>query len=129
HNMLVQLDGGLAADLVQLMTRQPFRGDGDFRAWMQRLARYPALLAAARERLEAGIEHGVTTPRVLVERSLDQWARVAADEPRKSTLWTPAQRYGPALQEEYEKLLAATVLPAMREFVAFVRERYLPQAR
>jgi uncharacterized protein (DUF885 family) len=130
HRMLIPLDdGGLAADLVQLMTRQPFRDDADLRAWMHRLARYPALLAAARTRLEAGIAHGVTTPRVLVERALDQWARIATEEPRSSTLWAPAERYEAALREEYERLLAREVLPAMREFARYVREDYLPRAR
>jgi uncharacterized protein (DUF885 family) len=129
HMMLIPLDGGLAADLVQLMTRQPFRDETDLRAWMRRLERYPGLLSAARKRLEAGIEHGFTTPRVLVERSLDQWARIAADEPRASTLWAPAQRFDSALAGEYEKILGEKVLPAMREFARFVREDYLPKAR
>ena len=129
HAMLTPLDGGgLAADLVQLLTRQPFRDEADLRAWMRRLAKYPALLAAARKRLSAGLEHGVTTPRVLVERCLDQWARIATDDPRSSALWTPASRF-PALEADYEKLLAVTVLPAMRDFTRFVREEYLPRAR
>lgn len=129
HNLLIPLDGGLAADLVQLMTRQPLRDDEDFRKWMKRVARYPALLAAARVRLAAGVEKGVTTPRVLVERSLDQWDRIAGSEARRSTLWAPAQRFSPQLQREYERLLDDSVLPAMRGFVRFVREDYLPKAR
>lgn len=130
HAMLTQLDdGGLAADLVQLLSRQPFRDEADFRAWMRRLARYPALLAAARTRLEAGIAHGVTTPRVLVERALDQWTRIATEDAHSSTLWAPAQRYDAPLREQYERLLEREVLPAMREFVGYVREQYLPRAR
>jgi uncharacterized protein (DUF885 family) len=129
HTLLIPLDGGLAADLVQLMTRQPFRDAADDRAWIRRMARYPRLLAAARKRLEAGMAHGVTTPRVLVERALDQWARIATDEARASALWTPAAGFPPNLREEYEGLLAKSVLPAMRDFVRFVREDYLPRAR
>ena len=129
HAMLTPLDGGgLAADLVQLVTRQPFRDEADLRAWMRRLSKYPALLEAARARLAAGLQHGVVTPRVLVERSLDQWARIATEDPRASALWTPASRF-PAMQADYEKLLARSVLPAMREFTRFVREEYLPRAR
>ena len=129
HALLIPLDGGLAADLVQLMTRQPFRDAADDRAWMRRMARYPQLLAAARKRLEAGMAHGVTTPRVLVERALGQWARIATDEARASALWTPAAGFPANLREEYERLLAKSVLPAMRDFVRFVREEYLPRAR
>ena len=129
HAMLTPLDGGgLAADLVQLLTRQPFRSEADMRAWMRRLAKYPSLLRAARVRLAAGMQHGVTTPRVLVERALDQWARIATEDARSSALWTPAARF-PALQGDYEKLLAQTVLPALRDFARFVREEYLPRAR
>jgi uncharacterized protein (DUF885 family) len=129
HALLIPLDGGLAADLVQLMTRQPFRDEADDRAWIRRMGRYPKLLAAARRRLQAGIAHGVTTPRVLVERALDQWARIATDEARASALWTPAARFPEGLRDEYERLLASRVLPAMRDFVQFVREDYLPRAR
>jgi uncharacterized protein (DUF885 family) len=129
HAMLTQLDGGLAADLVQLLMRQPLRSEADLRAWMRRLEKYPVLLDAARVRLEAGIEHAVTTPRVLVERSLAQWERIASPDARSSTLWAPAARFPEAAQADYAKLLDAKVLPAMRDFVAFVRERYLPRAR
>jgi uncharacterized protein (DUF885 family) len=129
HTLLIPLEGGLAADLVQRMTRQPFGDPADLRAWMKRLSKYPALLAGARARLEAAMGEGVTTPRVLVEKTLDQWERIAAGEPRASTLWAPAERYPPPLQREYEKLLGDRVLPAMRDFTRFVREDYLPRAR
>ncbi len=127
--LLIPLEGGLAADLVRAMTRQPFRDGAEARAWMRRLARYPALLAVARERLASGIERGITTPRVLVERSVEQWERLAAREARQSTLWAPAERFSEPMREEYERLLDATVLPAMRDFARFVREDYLPRAR
>jgi uncharacterized protein (DUF885 family) len=129
HAMLTPLDGGLAADLVHLVTRQPFRSESDLRAWMRRLARYPKLLEAARVRLEQGIERGVTTPRVLVERALAQWDRIATAQARASALWGPATRFGEPAQLEYETLLADKVLPAMREFAQFVRDDYLPRAR
>jgi uncharacterized protein (DUF885 family) len=129
HAMLTPLDGGLAADLVQLATRQPFRSEKDLRAWMRRLAKYPQLLAAARKRLEAAMERGITTPRVLVERSLAQWDRIATDEARASSLWAPASRFPGAAQRDYERLLSQSVLPAMRDFARFVREEYLPRAR
>ncbi|MBC8022707.1 MAG: DUF885 domain-containing protein, partial [Burkholderiales bacterium] len=137
HTLLIPLDGGLAVDLVQLMTRQPFRNASDYRAWLQRLGRFPALLAAARERLRAGLDNGVTTPRILVERSLDQWAKIASDEASRSTLWAPAARFPDSMdaaarerfRDDYARLLDKSVLPAMREFARFVREEYLPKAR
>jgi uncharacterized protein (DUF885 family) len=96
---------------------------------MRRMGRYPALLVAARARLQAGLAHGVTTPRVLGERALDQWARIATDDARASALWAPAAGFPEGLREEYRQLLAGRVLPAMREFVRYVRDDYLPQAR
>ena len=137
HALLIQLDGGLAADLVQLMTRQPFRNAADYRAWMQRLGRYPALLDAARERLASAVRAGITTPRVLVERSLDQWDRIAAPQARESTLWAPMERFPEivpggerdALRGDYQRLLDEKVLPSMRSFARWVRDEYLPHAR
>ena len=129
HMLLVPLEGGLAADLVRLMTRDSFADEREARAWMKRLARYPALLAAARGRLAASIERETTTPRVLVERSLEQWERLAAPGAREGPLWAPAERFAGPVRAEYERLLDVEVLPAMREFARFVREDYLPRAR
>ncbi|HUQ28356.1 MAG TPA: DUF885 domain-containing protein [Usitatibacter sp.] len=129
HMLLVPFEGGLAADLVLQMTRHAFRTDADARAWMRRLERYPAALATARAKLSAGMDHRVTTPRALVERSLEQWERLAAGEARTSTLWAPAQNFSAPMRERYERLLDGKVLPAMRTFAAFVRDDYLPRAR
>ena len=133
HFLLVPLDGGIAADMVRLVSSQPLRNDADHEAWLARLARYPAFLAAARERLAAEAGRGFTTPRILVERTIGQLEALAPEDGRTSALWRPAQKLtGPrakAIAARYEAVLGKSVLPALREFTRYVREEYLPLAR
>ena len=43
HYIFIQLNGGVANNLINLVGRQPFRHDADYQAWLRRLARYPQL--------------------------------------------------------------------------------------
>lgn len=134
HTLLIPLDGGIAADMARLATSQPFRDEADHEAWLARLSRYPSFLAAARERLAAEARRGVTTPRILVERTLDQLDALAPQDGPRSALWRPAEKLGQgeraqAIAARYEEVLGGSVLPALREFTRWVREEYLPLAR
>src|SRR5262249_1403501 len=54
HFVFIQLNGGVAYNLVQIVDRQPFRNEADYRAWFRRLHRYPALFDAAATTLREG---------------------------------------------------------------------------
>src|SRR5262245_41661428 len=40
HSAFIQLNGGIAFNLVQVVNRQPFRNEADYRAWFRRAQRY-----------------------------------------------------------------------------------------
>lgn len=139
HFIFIQLDGGMANDLVKLVGRQPFRNGPDYRAWFSRLRRYPAFMDGVSQLMKEGMASGITIPRTIVERSLAQLDALAPpdQEMTKSALWKPmTQMPGTidaasrnALEAEYRQLLASDVFPAARRLARFVREEYLPRAR
>lgn len=139
HYIFIQMGGGVANNLIHLVSRQPFRNEADYWAWLRRLQKYPLLLDAVQPVMRDGIAGGITIPRVLAELALKQLDTLAPDmnEIARSALWKPVQQYPAAMDEaararfesDYRKLLGAEVLPAIRRLAAFVRNEYLPHAR
>jgi len=138
HFIFIQL-GGVPSHLIRLVSRQPFRNEADYRAWLRRLARYTEFLDGAARTMREGAGAGVTIPRVIVENSLQQLEALAPDPSgmEKSALWKPMTHIPSAvdapararLETDYRKLLAEAVFPAIRRLAAFVRDEYLPLAR
>ncbi len=139
HALLSQSWGGIANQIISVISIQPFRNESDYRTWFMRLRRYPALLAEARMVLERSRRVGITTPAVLVRAGLAQWAAIvpADGDPARSSLWKPIRQFpaelDPAARQriegEYRELLRAEILPAMGAFFAYARDDYLPHAR
>jgi uncharacterized protein (DUF885 family) len=137
HGVFAHLGGGIAFGLVQLVGRQPFRNEADYRAWFRRLGRYPELMEKLAQVMREGKDAGITTPRVLVERTLGQLDALAPEEMEKSSLWTPVTKFRDNMdaaararvEAEYRKLLSGEIFPAIRKLAAFARTEYLPRAR
>lgn len=139
HYLLIHLDGGVAFNLIQLTSRQPFRNEPDYQAWSRRLRQYPAFLDGVAGVLREGIRNGLTLPRPIVERSLAQLEALAPDERsiEKSSLWRPMTRFPAAMaaperariEAAYRRQLLEEMFPAIRRLASFVRDEYLPKAR
>ena len=139
HYIFIQIDGGVATNVIKLAGRQPFRNESDYRAWFRRLGRYPDYLDGVARVMRDGLESGVTIPRVLVERALAQLEAIAtpAEKVADSALWKPMTAFPSTidaaargdLEAEYRRLLVDQVFPAMHRLASFVRKDYLPRAR
>src|SRR5262245_587713 len=137
HFAFIHLNPGVAFSLVQLVDAQPFRNEADYRAWFRRLQRYPAFLASVEAVMRDGAAAGVTTPHVLVERTLAQLEKLMPEDMTKSALWKPVTQFPAAIDAEarsrieadYRGLLTDEMFPALRRLAAFVRTDYLPKAR
>jgi uncharacterized protein (DUF885 family) len=137
HSAFIHLGGGVVFSLVRVVGAQPLRNESDYRAWFRRVQRYPAFLASVESVMREGAAAGVTTPRVLVERTLAQLEALTPEDMTKSTLWKPIARFPAAMDAEargrveadYRRLLADEMFPALRRLAAFVRSDYLPKAR
>ena len=137
HSAFTHLDGGIAFGLVRVVGTQPFRNEADYHAWFRRVARYPAFLESMQRVMREGAAAGVTTPRVIAERTLAQLEALAPEDLTKSALWKPMAQFPASMdaeargraEAEYRRLLAAEMFPAIRRLAAFARNEYLPKAR
>ena len=137
HFAFIQIDGGVAPNLIRLVQRQPFRNEADYRAWFTRVRQYPEFLDGIASVMREGLKSGITIPRVIVERALPQVEALVPDEMEKSALWKPMTAFpdsiGSAersrLENDYRNLLGSEMFPALRRLAAFVRAEYLPRAR
>jgi len=139
HYILIHLDGGVGNNLIRLVSRQPFRNEADYHAWLRRLQRYPEFLDSVVRLMRDGMEAGITIPRAILDRSLPQLRALAPDarEPATSALWRPVSRFPASMdsaardrfEAAYRKLLVEEVLPAIRRLAAFVEHEYMPRAR
>ncbi|HEX6156187.1 MAG TPA: DUF885 family protein, partial [Burkholderiales bacterium] len=137
HSAFTHLDGGVAFGLVRVVGTQPFRNEADYRAWLRRLSRYPAFFDSVQRVMREGAAAGVTTPRVIAERTLAQVEALAPADVTKSPLWKPMTRFPESMdadargrvEADYRRLLETETFPALRRLAAFARSEYLPQAR
>ena len=137
HSAFIHLTPGVAFVLIDIISAQPLRNEADYRAWFRRLQRYPAFLAGVEGVMREGAAAGITTPRVLVERALEQLEALAPEDMTTSTLWRPILRFPRALdadirarlEADYRAILADEMFPALRRLASFVRGDYLPAAR
>lgn len=129
--------GGVHQSLPDLMQKVPANRPEDFDAILARYRSYPKLVDQNIALLQAGIEAGVTPPRVTladVPRQLDELiAEDALDNPILAPFKSDAPLLTKKQREDYRaKGLAAfreSVLPALRKFRSFVNETYIPHCR
>jgi len=137
HSTFTHLDGGPAFFLVRVVGTQPFRNEADYRAWLRRLSRMAVYFDSAQRVMREGAASGVTTPRVIVERTLSQLDALAPEDVTKSALWKPMTQFPQSMdaaargrvEADYRRLLEAETFPAIRRLAAFARNEYLPKAR
>src|SRR5688572_18832790 len=137
HSAFIHLNGGLTFGLVQVVNRQPMRNEADYRAWFRRLQRYVPFIDDVARVMREGAAAGITTPRVIAERTLSQLDALAPEDMTKSSLWKPMTNFPASidaatrasLEAEYRKILVAEVFPTIRRLSAYARSEYIPRAR
>ena len=109
----------------------------DFEDWIARLDKIDVVIEQTIDLADAGIEAGLVSPRVLMERIPDQIAAQLVDRPEDSPFWKVfADMPGSIDADDQQRLRAAariaiaeTVLPAYRELDKYFNETYLPASR
>ncbi len=92
-----------------------------------RLRAFPAYLDAWADVIRDGIAAGVTSPRVVVSRSIDQLERVLALGPRESPAMLPLAEVGDEARDRVEAVIGDVVNPALAAYLEVLRD-LLPRA-
>ncbi|MCD6043689.1 MAG: hypothetical protein K0R40_3292, partial [Burkholderiales bacterium] len=127
HTAFIHLSSGLAFGLVQVVNRQPMRNEAHYRAWFRRLQRYVPFIDDVGRVMREGAAAGITTPRVIAERTLSQLDALAPEDMAQSPLWKPMTSFPASidaatrasLEAEYRKILVDEVFPAIRRLWAY----------
>jgi uncharacterized protein (DUF885 family) len=128
-NSFAQLGSGVSA--------QPFATVKDYDDWLQRAAKFPALLDQAIENMREGMKANIVEPRVLMEKVLPQLDAIAVEDPQKSIFWGPINNlpkdFSAADRERltaaFRSLITAQLTPAYRRLRTFIADEYLPKSR
>jgi uncharacterized protein (DUF885 family) len=92
-----------------------------------RLRAFPAYLDAWADVIRDGIAAGVTSPRVVVARSIDQLERVLALGPRESPAMLPLADGGDEARDRVERVVGDVLNPALAAYLETLRD-LLPRA-
>lgn len=94
-------------------------------------------LAAFTQRMQLAMAHGITQPRVVMERVPDEIAANIATDPEKSPYYAPFAKLPDSisaaeqtkLRDAAKAAITGVVNPAFSKFLDFFKEDYLPHAR
>ncbi len=109
----------------------------DYEDWIARLGKIDVVIEQTIDLADAGIDAGLVSPRVLMERIPHQIAAQLVDDPEASPFWKVFAEMPATIDDEDQERLRAmardaideTVLPAYRELDDYFNETYLPASR
>ncbi len=136
---LLQIDqfNGIHTDIPQALSAMPLRRDQDLADYLARLEGIPRLLEQVTALLRVGLAEGVTPPRVVLAKVPAQIEGLIPRRARDSALISPLYKargeFGAeqlqAASDAARALYGDVLRPAFSDFLAFVREEYIPGAR
>ena len=122
---------------ARLGSGQPFATVADYDRLLHGIDAFVKWTDQAIANLKDGALHGVTEPKVIVERVIAKCNQLAVEDPTKSVFYQPIENFpeqvAPAdrdrLTAAYTKAISERITPAYRKLATFLQKEYLPQAR
>ena len=134
----VNSDSTFWSDLQYAARGQFAHGEADYRAYLSQLGDVGRYLDQQTANLDLGLARGFTPPAVVMRGRDGPVAAVAdATDPSATVFYQPFAHLPAtmpaalqaALQAEARRVIAATVIPAHRRLLAYLRTRYFPGLR
>ncbi len=130
HQGGVQTADGIAEVL-------PFASVKDYRDWIARLQKLPALIDQVTVLMREGIRKKNMPPRILMQRVPAQIAAQIVEDPASSPFYRPFAKFADGisatdraeLDAQARRAIGEDVVPAFRKFAKFFDKEYLPHAR
>ncbi|HVS03590.1 MAG TPA: DUF885 domain-containing protein [Thermoanaerobaculia bacterium] len=135
--LVISQMSGVHQSFARVLQRNPARSVADYEATLARLRGIPTQIGHTIERLEKGLEQGVTPPQVTLRSVPQQVANLLVDDAMASPLLAPFTRMPDdvptaereRLQREAAEVFTEQVAPALQRLRDFLAETYVPQAR
>jgi uncharacterized protein (DUF885 family) len=133
YEMPINQQGGIHTSLADLPLSVPLDSVRHYEDYIARLHQIPRVLKQTTEVLRAGEKDGLMPPKLVVDQLPGQCEGIVAANP----FLLPLKKFPASFSEaEKQRLTAAMtqaaneeVLPAYKEFAAFLRDEYAPKGR
>jgi uncharacterized protein (DUF885 family) len=137
HLMPVTDRNGFHIEFPELPRNLTFAAVQDYENYIARLAGFDKYAAGHIDVMRAGVRQGMTAPSVIMQRYHEPLEAQIVEDPEKSLLYAPFRQFSPVIPEsEHERLRAAgrkaiseSVVPGYRQFLAFMKDEYVPSCR
>lgn len=128
---------GFHTSFPELPNRVPLATVGDYQDYIARLRAFRAYAGQHAELMREGIRVGMLLPRISVDSVPGTLTPHIVDDPTKSLLYRPFERFPESVPDSARARLAAagreaiagSVVPGYRDFLDFMRREYIPAAR
>ncbi|HUP25393.1 MAG TPA: DUF885 domain-containing protein [Thermoanaerobaculia bacterium] len=135
--MPINADSGFHMGFSRLAEEVPLNEPQHYRDYIARLRAWPRLMDEQIANMQAGLERGMTPPRVTLQGYEATIAPLVVEDPTQSVFWSPFDRFPvgvpeaerEGLREEGRRAIAESVVPAYAKFLEFMTAEYIPGAR
>ena len=137
HEMPFNADSSFWAGFARLPYAVPLNNVKDYENYLSRLGHWPRVVDEQIVNMRAGIERGMSQPRVILEGIEDSAAAHVVDDPESSAFYVPFREFPVGVPVDQRERLAAAarvtiadaIVPAYAKLTAFLTEEYVPRAR
>jgi uncharacterized protein (DUF885 family) len=128
---------GFHTSFPELPSRVPLTTVRDYEDYVARLRAFRAYAGQHVELMREGMRVGMVLPRISVDSVPGTLTPHIVDDPAKSLLYRPFERFPESVPDSARARLAAagreaiagSVVPGYRDFLQFMRREYIPAAR
>ena len=128
---------GFHIDFPELRRNLSFATVRDYENYIARLRGFDEYTVGHIELMREGVKQGITVPSVIMEKYNEPIEAQIVDDPEKSMLFEPFQKFPATTSAEDQARLrtaakaaiAEVVVPAYRKFQAFMHDEYVPNCR
>ncbi len=115
----------------------PFKTEQDYRNFIARAHGFAAWADTAIANMREGVSRGLVQPRILMERTLPQYAPLMTDDAEQNIFFAPLEKLpadlAPAavdkLRADYLAAIRTVIIPAYARLHDFIKTEYLPRCR
>lgn len=137
HLMPVSDRWGFHIEFPELPRNLSLATTRDYENYIARLRGFADYASGHVELMREGVRRSMTVPSVIMQRYNEPLEAQIVDDPEKSLLYSPLQKFPSSVPEKdrarlrkaASKAIAESVVPGYRRFLKFMKDEYVPNCR